>query len=121
TRPASPRTLWNWRARRSAISIPLPIMSCVFFLAGPLMMIATYFEAIGDAGKAALLSLVKPYAFAIPLTFLLPIGLGEIGIWYAGPLAEVMLLGLTGLVLRRAARRSPLRWGIFHIKDGAWT
>ncbi|MEM6466477.1 MAG: MATE family efflux transporter, partial [Pseudomonadota bacterium] len=66
----------------------LPIMACVFFLAGPLMMIATYFEAIGDASKAALLSLVKPYAFAIPLTFLLPIGLGEIGVWYAGPLAR---------------------------------
>lgn len=97
----------------------LPVMTCVFFLLGPLMMVATYFQAIGSAGKAALLGLTKPYAFAIPLTFLLPVWFGEIGIWFAGPLAEVMMLGLTVLVLWRAARNSALKWGIFHTKEGA--
>ena len=97
----------------------LPVMTCVFFLLGPLMMIATYFQAIGYAGKAALLGLTKPYAFAIPLTFLLPVWFGEIGIWYAGPLAEVMMLGLTVVVLRLTAHDSALKWGIFHTKEGA--
>lgn len=97
----------------------LPVMTCVFFLLGPLMMIATYFQAIGYAGKAALLGLTKPYAFAIPLTFLLPVWFGEIGIWYAGPLAEVMMLGLTAVVLWRAAQDPALKWGIFHTKEGA--
>ncbi|KIN61205.1 Multi antimicrobial extrusion protein MatE [Sulfitobacter noctilucae] len=92
----------------------LPIMTSVFFMMGPLMMMASYFQAIGAAGKAALLGLTKPYAFAIPLTFLLPVWLGEIGIWLAGPLAEVMLLGLTFLVLRVAGREQNLKWGIFH-------
>lgn len=92
----------------------LPVMTSVFFLMGPLMMIATYFQAIGSASKAAILGLTKPYAFAIPLTFLLPVWLGEIGVWYAGPVAEVMLLGLTGLVLWKIARDKQLKWGIFH-------
>jgi Na+-driven multidrug efflux pump len=97
----------------------LPVMTCVFFLLGPLMMIATYFQAIGSAGKAALLGLTKPYAFAIPLTFLLPIWFGEIGIWFAGPLAEVMMLGLTIVVLRHATHDPALNSGIFHTKEGA--
>lgn len=97
----------------------LPVMTCVFFLMGPLMMVAAYFQAIGSAAKAALLGLTKAYAFAIPLTFLLPIWFGEIGIWYAGPLAEVMLLGLTALVLWHAAQNMQLKWGIFHTERGA--
>lgn len=96
----------------------LPVMTCVFFLLGPLMMIATYFQAIGSAGKAALLGLTKPYAFAIPLTFLLPLWFGEVGIWYAGPLAEVMMLGLTVVVLWLSAQDPELKWGIFHTKKG---
>jgi len=97
----------------------LPVMTCVFFLMGPLMMVATYFQAIGAAGKAALLGLTKPYALAIPLTFLLPLIFDEIGIWYAGPMAEVMMLALTSLVLWRSAQGTALKWGIFHTKVGA--
>lgn len=94
-----------------------PVMACVFFLVGPLMMVATYFQAIGSAAKAAVLGLTKPYVFAIPLTFILPIWFGESGIWYAGPVAEILLLGLTVVVLWQAKRRSQLKWGIFHSED----
>lgn len=97
----------------------LPIMTIVFFLIGPLMMIASHFQAIGLAGRAAILGLTKPYAFAIPLTFALPLWLGEIGIWYAGPIAEILLLVLTGLVLFKAAQGNGPRWGIFQRQQGA--
>lgn len=98
----------------SEVARILPIMTSVFVLMGPLMMIAAYYQAIGSAQNAALLGLTKPYAFAIPLTFLLPIWFGEIGIWYAGPFAEIMLLGLTTLILWRSAQKSRLRYGVFH-------
>ena len=52
------------------VSRILPVIVALFFLAGPLMMIATYFQAIGDAGRAALLGLSKPFLFGIPLTFI---------------------------------------------------
>ncbi|MEM7522815.1 MAG: MATE family efflux transporter [Pseudomonadota bacterium] len=97
----------------------LPVMTSVFFMMGPLMMFATYFQAIGSAGRAAILGLTKTYAFAIPLTFLLPLGFGEMGVWYAGPVAELLLLGLTLLVLTHAARRHGLKWGVFHREEGA--
>ena len=92
----------------------LPVILAMFFLAGPLMMIATYFQTIGDAPRAALLGLAKPYLFAIPLTFGLAAWFGEPGIWRAGPVAELLLLALTAAVLSRRARQTGLRLGLFH-------
>lgn len=96
----------------------LPIIILPFFISGPLMMIAAHFQAVGDASRAALLGLSKPYLFAIPMTFLLASTIGETGIWTAGPVAEIMLLILTMAVLAHAARIRSLQWGIFHTTMG---
>lgn len=73
----------------------LPVISAGFLAAGPLMMIAMHFQAIGDAGRAAILGLSKPYILAMPLTYLLAGTMGAPGIWLASPLSEVLLLALT--------------------------
>lgn len=91
----------------------LPVMVALFVVTGPLMMVSAHFQAIGDAPRAALLGLAKPYLFVLPLTFALPLTFGEAAIWWASPGAEALLLGLTGLVLWRGARRGSLRWGLF--------
>ncbi|MEQ9259511.1 MAG: MATE family efflux transporter [Roseovarius sp.] len=96
----------------------LPLISAGFFAAGPLMMIAMHFQAIGDAGRAAILGLSKPYLFAMPLTFVLAGLVGEPGIWLAAPAAEGLLLALTALVLTLLARQQSLRWGLFLAKEG---
>lgn len=89
----------------------LPVIVTLFVLSGPLMMVAMHFQAIGDAPRAALLSLAKPYTFAIPLTFALAGTLGEPGIWRAGPVAEGLLLLLTLAVIWQASLRRPQREG----------
>lgn len=91
----------------------LPIVVLAYCVAGPLMMIASHFQAIGDARRAALLSLSRPYLFGIPLTLALPSLLGEPGIWQAGPVGEGMWLLLTALVLFCASRQGVRRWGLF--------
>jgi putative MATE family efflux protein len=91
----------------------LPVVIALFFLSGPLMMIATYFQAIGEAVRAALLGLAKPYLFAIPLTFALAGWFGEPGVWRAGPLAEALLLALTLAVLAANARHGTRRLGLY--------
>lgn len=91
----------------------LPVLSAGFFLAGPLMMIAMHFQAVGDALRAAILGLSKPYLFAIPLTFLLAGYLGEPGVWIAAPVAEVLLGLLTVFVLTHSAQTRSWRWGLF--------
>lgn len=96
----------------------LPVMLLMFMFAGPLMMLAAHFQAIGDAPRAAVLGLSKPYLFALPLTFVLPFLFGGRAIWWAGPCAEVLLLCLTGMVLYRRARHDRFRWGLFSISVG---
>jgi putative MATE family efflux protein len=91
----------------------LPIMVAMYFAAGPLFMVATYFQALGDATRAALLSLAKPYLFLLPMVLVLPLFTGEVGIWLAGPASEIMLLVLTISVLAVAARGGTARWGLF--------
>lgn len=97
----------------SEVARIMPVMVAMFFAAGPLIMIGSYFQAIGDAGRAAVLGLSKPFAFAIPLTYLLPLILGERGIWLASPIAEISLLCLTTVVLVGSARRRAYKWGLF--------
>ena len=97
----------------SEVARILPVLSAGFFLAGPMMMIAMHFQAIGDAGRAAILGLSNPYFYAIPLTFILAVNVVEVGVWLAAPLAELLLLCLTGLVLMRLAQQRSLRWGLF--------
>lgn len=91
----------------------LPVIVILFFAAGPLMLVSMHFQAIGDAGRAAVLGLSKPYLFAIPLTFLLAAMQGETGIWVASPAAELMLFALTIIVLSRTSRVNALKWGLF--------
>lgn len=79
----------------------LPITTATMFMFGPLMMVATHFQAIGDAPRAGLLGLSRTYLFGLPLTLLLPLVWGEVGIWLAGPVAECLVLGLTVWVLWR--------------------
>ena len=91
----------------------LPVIMALYFVAGPLFMVATYFQALGDAARAALLSLAKPYAFFLPLVFLMPVYFGVGGIWLSSPLAELMLLVVTLVLLGITARTGTARWGLF--------
>ncbi|WP_203292818.1 MATE family efflux transporter [Maricaulis parjimensis] len=90
----------------------LPVIVAAYVLAGPAVMISTHFQAIGDAPRAAILSLSRTYLFAIPLTLTLPVWLGEWGVWVAGPTAEVLMLGLTLIVLTQTARTRGYRFGL---------
>jgi len=91
----------------------LPLATMLLSVFGPLMMIGSYFQAIGDAGRAAILGLSRTYIFGLPLTFALPFMFGEPGIWYGGIVAEVLMIILTFTVLylRSSGQRHP--WGLF--------
>ncbi|WHI52309.1 MATE family efflux transporter [Microbulbifer sp. MLAF003] len=91
----------------------LPMMTLVYFLAGPLMMISTFFQAIGDAKRAAILGIAKTYVFVLPLILILPPLMGEVGIWYAGPVAELMLLILTAFILYQRGRNHGQKYGLY--------
>ncbi|NVK54345.1 MAG: MATE family efflux transporter [Alteromonadaceae bacterium] len=97
----------------------LPIVSLTLFLLGPLMMVSFYFQSIGDAKRAGILSIAKTYLFGLPLIFLLPLGWGEWGIWYAGPVAEFMALLLTCAVLYQRAIGGKYHFGLLYPNNTA--
>lgn len=92
----------------------LPVVTAAYVVAGPLMMLAGYFQAIGDATRTAVLNLSRTYLFAIPLTVALPPLIGEQGIWLASPLAEMLALCLAVMVLAHRQAKTGRRWGVFH-------
>ncbi|QFT55905.1 MATE family efflux transporter [Microbulbifer sp. THAF38] len=91
----------------------LPMMTLVYFLAGPLMMVNIFFQAIGDAKRATILGLAKTYIFLLPLILILPLAIGEVGIWYAGPIAELLLLTLTVFILYQRSRAHGQKYGLY--------
>lgn len=91
----------------------LPLVTLGLWLFGPLLLISSYFQAIGDAKRALLLGVPRTYLFSIPLTFAMPVFLGEAGIWYAGPVAELCMLGLTVIILWLRAIQQKSPYGLF--------
>lgn len=97
-----------------AVARIAPILVLVYPLAGASMMLGGHFQASGEAGRAALLTLPRTYLFSMPLILSLPFLLGEPGIWYAAPLADVCMLAVVLVVLMRSAGATGRLYGLFH-------
>lgn len=75
------------------------------FLASPIIAIqligSAYFQAIGKALPAFLLSLSKQGFFLIPLLLILPKTYGIIGVWIAFPISDLLATLVTGFFLNK--------------------
>ncbi|MEM6516579.1 MAG: MATE family efflux transporter [Bacteroidota bacterium] len=81
-----------------------PAMRWVF-AATPIIAIqligAAYFQAVGKAIPALLLTLTRQGFFFIPLILILPNYLGELGVWISFSIADVLSTIVTAIFLRR--------------------
>jgi putative MATE family efflux protein len=84
-----------------------PAMRWVF-AATPIIAIqligAAYFQAIGKAIPALLLTLLRQGVFFIPLIFILPKFYGALGVWMAFPISDVLATIVTAYFLRREVK-----------------
>lgn len=82
------------------------------FAATPIIAVqmigAAYFQAIGKATPALLLTLLRQGLFFIPLIFILPNFYGELGVWIAFPVSDVLATGVTVYFLHREIRLNLL-------------
>ncbi|NER09796.1 putative efflux protein, MATE family [Muriicola jejuensis] len=89
-----------------------PAMRWVF-AATPIIAIqligAAYFQAVGKAIPALLLTLTRQGFFFIPLILILPKYFGELGVWLSFPIADVLSTLVTGYFLRREVQTSLQR------------
>ena len=65
---------------------------------------AAYFQAIGKAIPALLLTLLRQGLFFIPLIFILPRFYGALGVWMAFPISDVLATIVTAYFLRREVK-----------------
>lgn len=89
-----------------------PAMRWVF-VATPIIALqligAAYFQAIGKAIPALLLTLTRQGFFFIPLILILPLYFGEIGVWISFPVADVLATVVTGYYLRKEIKTNLKR------------
>ncbi|MEH6703228.1 MATE family efflux transporter [Galbibacter orientalis] len=80
------------------------------FMATPIVVIqligSAYFQAIGKATPALLLTLTRQGFFFIPLILILPKFYGELGVWISFPIADTLATIVTGYFLNREIKRT---------------
>ena len=85
-----------------------PMAMRLVFAATPIIAIqligAAYFQAIGKAIPALLLTLTRQGFFFIPLILILPHYMGEIGVWLSFCIADVLSTIVTGIFLQKEIR-----------------
>ncbi|MGI9547330.1 MAG: MATE family efflux transporter [Flavobacteriaceae bacterium] len=72
---------------------------------------AAYFQAVGKAIPALLLTLTRQGFFFIPLILILPLYFGEVGVWVSFPIADILATIVTGYFVRKEIRtnlKTPL-------------
>ena len=78
------------------------------FAATPIVAIqligAAYFQAVGKAVPALLLTLSRQGFFFIPLILILPNYFGKIGVWISFPIADLLSTVVTAYFLNREMR-----------------
>jgi len=82
----------------------------IAFLATPVITAqligSAYFQAVGKAWPALLLTLLKQGVFLIPLVYILPKFYGIIGVWMAFPIADVLSTSITVAYLKRELKNN---------------
>ena len=85
-----------------------PTAMRLVFAATPIIALqligAAYFQAVGKAVPALLLTLSRQGFFFIPLILVLPGFMGELGVWLSFPIADILATVVTGIYLAREIR-----------------
>ncbi len=69
---------------------------------------SAYFQAIGKALPALILTLLKQGFFLIPLVFILPMFYGINGVWISFPIADMLATAITLIYLKRELRKNKV-------------
>jgi len=87
-----------------------PLAMRLVFAATPIIALqligAAYFQAVGKAVPALLLTLTRQGFFFIPLILILPFFMGELGVWLSFPIADVLATAVTGIYLLKEIKSS---------------
>ena len=77
-----------------------------YLVAGPMVMGITLLQALGQGGKAAILTFARPVALFVPLVLILPnvAGLGIHGVWAASALSDGVMIVVAAFMVASVIR-----------------
>lgn len=90
----------------AAVAEILRPMLLLYAASGPVLVLALYFQALGQPGRTAALTLVKPWLLTPLLILSLSAGLGLSGLWLAFPVADAIILTLAAIIGRSIWHRA---------------
>lgn len=85
-----------------------PALRMVFLLTPTLiiqLLSSAYYQAVGKAFPALILTLLKQGIFLVPLVLLMPLHFGLSGIWYAFPIADFLTTIVSGIFILKSMQR----------------
>mgnify|MGYP002628777538 CR=1 FL=1 len=85
-----------------------PALRFIFLLTPTLiiqLLSSAYYQSIGKALPALVLTLLKPGIFLIPLVLILPLYYGLDGIWYSFPIADGLTTIVSSIFIRASMKR----------------
>ena len=107
-----PEFITQWFTTDKAVTEVTPKNMRIAFAAIPVLSLqligAAYFQAIGKALPALILTLTRQALFFIPLMYVLPNFFGELGIWMSFPIADVLATVVTYYFLHREVKLNLL-------------
>ena len=79
----------------------ITVVSLIFPLVGPQIVISNFFQAIGRPVMSIFLTLTRQLIFLLPCLLLMPLWYGEPGVWYSQVVADVLavIMGFTVISL----------------------
>ncbi len=108
----TPQIVGIFTEDQDLIKHTVPALRSVF-LATPLLAVSllgsAYFQAIGKAFPALMLTLSKQGFFLIPLILTLPFWFGLNGVWFAFPIADIGAALITFIFLRKEMSKIKLK------------
>jgi putative MATE family efflux protein len=101
-----------------AVGAIMRLMTALYPVTGPILIIAMHFQAMGHPLRAAVLTLVKPWLLTPVLIIVLNAHSGISGLWLAFPVADATLL-LVALTIIFRARIFDATYTTLHAKEGS--
>ena len=81
-------------------------IACFLLVAGSVTVVVSgYYQAIGNARMAIVLTLIRQIGILVPLLVVMPLFFGLDGMWIALPVTDALALLVTLLLLRRELAR----------------
>lgn len=77
----------------------LRVMSIFMPLIGFQLVTTNFFQSIGKVKKSIFLSLTRQMLFLLPMLIILPLFMGEMGVWYSMPISDLIAALLTIILL----------------------